>query len=201
MTKKKKISIILAMIGTSFVAGMFKVESPLTDDRRKIIRLVVKHPDIFRYAEIRRNFMVKTLKTCDDLNESNFKKYDFGDTLLSSKNGCIDKVIHTIRQGVVNTSTLDTNTGYASLYIGNTSNSFQINSVGEELKGAEAQTYMNNIEKLLRAIPKNVPDKATLKVLNIASVAYFDDFANIKYVKDYQAEKLAEEGIPYRGQF
>ena len=60
---------------------------------------------------------------------------------------------------------------------------------------------MGNIASLIKAIPSNIPTKATLKTLEIVNVAFYDDYAKIEFDKDFSAEALAEKGIQYRGQF
>lgn len=192
---------IFAMICT-FVGGMYSVESPFTDDRKKIIRLVLKHPEVFRYAKVRRDFLRDTYEDCGNISEDNYRNYDYGDTFTSSEEGCINKVMRVITNGVVSTATLDTANGYATVHLGHASNGFQISAIGgDDLTDKESDTYMSNIAMLLEAIPDNIPTKATLKVVDIAQVAYYDDFASIKYDKDYAVEALAEKGIPYKGQF
>lgn len=202
LARMKFTLVICLLLGAAFILGMFHVESPFTDDREKIIRLVLKHPDIFRYAKVRRDFLRNTYNDCDDITENNYRNYDYGDTYVSSVEGCINRVMRVITNGVVSTATLDTANGYATIHLGHASNGFQISAIGgDELTDRESDIYMNNIAVLLEAIPSNIPTKDTLKVLSIAQVAYYDDFASIKFDKDYAAEALAEKGIQYRGQF
>ena len=186
----------------SFILGIGYTYSPWSEGRTVVINTVLKYPKYFPFSTHRRKFLISTVAECKNLTKKNWKDTLYGDNFETAKDECMDKVARIIRNGLTETSLLDSGNGKIAVNIGNVHNPFNLTSViSTKFTEEEDRTYTANIKKIIDAIPNNIPDSKTLKKVEIIKVRFYDHYAKIKYSMDYKVDDLAEKGIPYKGQY
>lgn len=164
--------------------------------------MVLNHPKVFPFSNLRIKTIKDLLKTCNGINNNNYTKFDFGTTVAATKEGCMNKTLSYITNGIQNGVSAESSIDNTVLHIGDSSNGFLAQVIrGHELSDKENELYIKNIQKLINAIPKNIPDKNILKKWKIINVNYLDTYAKIEFLQDAEMKALAKEGTLYRGQF
>ncbi len=172
------------------------------NDRNTIITIVLDNPQIFPFSNLRIKYIKDLIKTCDSINKNNYKKFDFGNTVTGTKEGCMNKALSYITTGIQNGVSAETSKDNTVLNIGNHTNGFLANAIGaDNFSDKEIELYMANIKKLIQAIPENIPNKNILKKWKIINVNYLDTYAKIEFKQDAEMKALAKKGTLYRGQF
>lgn len=190
------------LIVLSFITGIAFNQQLLKDKKQTILDIVINYPEIFQMSSERKQRIIEKSELCKTLKEGNFKNYNFGNTLSLAKKQCLDQSIEEITKAMAYSQNMDSLKGHIVLYIGNPSNSFNAEYIGiNSLTQQQSYTYLNNVQMIMKAIPKNIPTMEVLTKFTIDNVQFFDNYAKVEFIEDVLIQKLQKEETPYKGQF
>lgn len=194
-------------VSTVFILTIFSIsvyfnliyyrDYALKDDRVQAVEVILKNPALFKIP-------VESLKVIDkyytdykNIKEENLSTYkDYGISVSMVKNECLTRAL-----GLVGNSLTQDFRAYRLFTIGGLSHGILAYAVDmERNSNAEVEIYMNNIRKIMDAVPKNLPHKDILIKKPINTIEYYVDYAKIIYDIDKQIDSINHEtGTTYYG--
>lgn len=191
----KKITVITIFIGLFFTILGSSIflnikllkEFIWKDDSIKAIEIVLKQPNLFKIPADYQKGIEHLYSVYSRVNEENKKQYEeYGSTVFEIKNICITKAL-----GLIGNSITKDFRAYKLYHIGGTSHGFLTYAVGmEKYTTDEINIYLNSMDKIIEAIPKNIPEKEIMLKNPINSITYYADYAKIIYNSDKRIEQI-----------
>lgn len=182
------ISLFFILLGASiFLNIKLLLENNWKDDSVKAIEIVVKQPVLFKIPPDYQKEIEYLYSIYKTINKENYSKFsEFGSTIFEIKNACITRALNLIGNSI----TKDFR-GYKLYNIGGDTHGFLTYAIGmEKYTTDEVNLYINNMDKIIAAIPKNIPSKDSLIKTPINSITYYADYAKIIYNADLKIEQI-----------
>ena len=189
MIKKYKslIVIYLLFLGSSLFINFKLIKDVWKDESIKVIEVVLKNPNIFKIPADcinKINELYLVYKNVDEENKTQYEEY--GKTVLEIKYETLKGALDLISQ----TSTKDFRT-YKLYHIGGSSHGFITYAIGmEKYSTDDIESYLSSMDKIVEAIPKNIPEKDILIKNPINQITYYADYAQIIYDTDMKINQI-----------
>lgn len=166
------------------------------DNSIKAIEIVISLPQLFKIPDDYHKRISELYSIYKNTTTVNFEQYkEYGNTIFEIKNNCILRALKLIGE-----STTKDFRAYKLYTPGGLSHGISAYAIGlENYSNDEVTTYINNMTKIMEAIPKNLPDKKVLTKEAINSITYYADYARIVYDTDKKIESIDENRTKFLG--
>lgn len=166
------------------------------DESVKAIEIAILQPQLFKIPDDYHKRIIELYNVYKTVNTVNLPQFnEFGNTIFEVKNNSILRALK-----LIGDSTTRDFRAYKLYTPGGTSHAISAYALGlENYSNDEIITYINNMTKIMEAIPKNLPDKKVLTKESINSITYYVDYARIVYDTDKKIESIDNDRTKFIG--
>jgi len=168
-----------------------------------IAEAIIDHPEIFPLNPGLHTYCEKWLSIYNSMNEDNFNDQEpLGYTLAEAKTAALSKILKVMTDSMASYYKNSNTSTFGAFRIGDLKHTITGN-YKDHIGWTKQQhaTYLANLQKILIAIPNNLPSKEVLSRYSIVNIHYLDNFAQIEFKEDIMYKNLALNGKIYRKQF